>query len=307
MKRMKKATLITALIVTVFSLALYGNHLACQQARLMAITAEDSDAVEQPATDFTASTTTQKTAPQLTNHVVAAGETLDSIASAYGTDSASLISINDLSTTTIREGQKLQVLDVKGVVHEVTSGDTLWDIARAYRVALEVIVEANPGISAAALQLGKDLIIPGGTKPVARTAVASRGSASTSTSSNSRFAWPVTSHKINSGFGPRSGGMHQAIDIGVATGTTVRAAAAGTVTYAGWATGYGYLVKIAHASGYETRYGHNSQLLVKVGQKVTQGQTIAHSGSTGNSTGPHLHFEIRLDGTPLNPLTLLPR
>lgn len=302
MAKLKRIPLIAVVLALAFGAALYGHQWVGKHTVSVDL-AEGTDQIvasEQP--DPATASTTAAAVPELTSHVVAAGETLSSIASQYGTDTASLVSINNLASTTLRTGQTLKVLTVPGVVHKVTSGDTLWDISRAYQVALETILGANPGVSAAALQLGKDLIIPGGKTPVARTSTASRGASA----SSSRFIWPTAGHKINSGFGQRSDGFHAAIDIGVASGTTVKAAAAGTITYAGWASGYGYLVKIQHSGGYETRYGHNSRLLVKVGQQVTQGQAIAYSGNTGNSTGPHLHFEIRKNGTALNPLTLLP-
>lgn len=331
MTKLRKILLITAVLVVTFGLALYGNQLIGRQAMLASAAASQGDGGDQ-STNVAAvpdTAVSAESAPQLTTHVVAAGETLSSIASQFGTDTASLMSINNLSTATIRVGQTMEVLNVKGVVHKVASGDTLWDIAHAYQVALSSIIQANPGLSSAALQMGKDLIIPGGKALPARTATVSRGSSRTTTStttgkttgkttstgtgkttstgsSSAKFIWPTATHQINSGFGTRSDGFHEGLDIGASMGTTVKAAAAGTVVYAGWATGYGYLVEIDHAGGYQTRYGHNSKLLVKVGQKVAQGQAISISGSTGNSTGPHLHFEIRKNGTAVNPRTLLP-
>ncbi|MCI2049076.1 MAG: peptidoglycan DD-metalloendopeptidase family protein [Lachnospiraceae bacterium] len=125
------------------------------------------------------------------------------------------------------------------------------------------------------------------------------------------FIWPVSGGSISSGFGHRSspGGIgstnHQGLDIAVSTGTAVMASSSGTVTVAGWQSGYGYVVYINHADGKQTRYGHLSRVLVHVGQSVIQGQKIALSGSTGNSTGPHLHFEMRINGTAVNPLSYL--
>ena len=124
------------------------------------------------------------------------------------------------------------------------------------------------------------------------------------------FRWPV-SGRITSYFGGRKspGGIgstnHKGIDIAAPKGTPVYAADGGTVTYAGWMSGYGYLVRINHGNGYETYYGHNSSLTVSVGQHVYKGQQIARVGSTGNSTGNHCHFEIRYNGVAKNPLNYL--
>ena len=98
---------------------------------------------------------------------------------------------------------------------------------------------------------------------------------------------------------------HKGIDIAVPRGTPIYAADGGTVTYAGWMSGYGYLVEINHGNGYVTRYGHNSSLTVRVGQHVYKGQQIARAGSTGNSTGNHCHFEVRYNGVAKNPLNYL--
>ena len=122
--------------------------------------------------------------------------------------------------------------------------------------------------------------------------------------------WPTTSTYITSEYGWRSAGEtngvgttdHAGIDIGVSAGSNVYAAAAGTVTLAGWYGGYGKCVIISHDNGMTTIYGHLSSVKVKTGQKVNQGKVIALSGNTGNSTGPHLHFEVRINGTPVDPM-----
>lgn len=120
---------------------------------------------------------------------------------------------------------------------------------------------------------------------------------------NGQFGWPVPGHgRISSPFGQRWGRLHAGIDIPVPVGTPVYASDAGTVIHAGYSGAYGVLVKIKHNDTYETRYGHNSQLKVSSGQTVTKGQLIALSGNTGRSTGPHVHFEVRENGNPKNPL-----
>jgi murein DD-endopeptidase MepM/ murein hydrolase activator NlpD len=121
--------------------------------------------------------------------------------------------------------------------------------------------------------------------------------------SASGFIWPV-SGPITSGFGWRWGRMHEGIDIGAACGTPIRAAASGTVVYAGWMDGYGNIVIVDHGGGIATAYAHQSAIYVS-GGSVSQGQTIGAVGSTGHSTGCHLHFEVRVNGTPVDPLNYL--
>lgn len=118
------------------------------------------------------------------------------------------------------------------------------------------------------------------------------------------LAWPV-SGPVTSGFGPRWGRMHEGIDIMVSTGTPVRASAAGTVIYAGWLGGYGLLVVVDHGGGLSTAYAHNSSLASGVGTVVAQGDVISYSGNTGNSTGPHVHFEVRVNGSAVDPMGYL--
>ncbi len=116
--------------------------------------------------------------------------------------------------------------------------------------------------------------------------------------------WPVNA-PLTSPFGWRWGRMHEGIDLGAAYGTPIAAAAAGTVIYAGWLGGYGNLTVIDHGGGLATAYGHQSQITVTVGQQVGQGDIIGNVGSTGHSTGPHLHFEVRIDGQAVDPLGYL--
>ncbi len=122
--------------------------------------------------------------------------------------------------------------------------------------------------------------------------------------SSAGYVWPV-SGTLTSTFGWRWGRMHEGIDIAVSSGTPVVAAAAGTVIAAGWMGGYGNLVLIDHGNGVATAYGHNTSVAVGAGQFVAQGQLIAYSGNTGHSTGPHVHFEVRVNGSPVDPLGYL--
>ncbi|MBO8125773.1 MAG: peptidoglycan DD-metalloendopeptidase family protein [Firmicutes bacterium] len=235
--------------------------------------------------------------PTITVHRVAPGENLYSIAAKYGIDVNTILGANDLEDiNTIRVGQELRILSQKGVMHRISRGENLWEIARKYKVSIDDIIAANGIEDPRRLAVGEELFVPGGT-PVKDINYyrAKQGP---------QFIWPVKG-RISSKYGMRWGRMHYGIDIAVITGTRVKAAESGWVKFAGYSSGYGYLVILGHKDGYETRYAHNSKLLVKTGQRVQQGQVIALSGNTGRSTGPHLHFEIRKNGRPLNPLTKL--
>ena len=128
--------------------------------------------------------------------------------------------------------------------------------------------------------------------------------APTGAASAAGFVWPVHG-VLTSGFGWRWGRMHEGVDIAVANGTPVVAAKAGVVIVAGWMGGYGNLVVVDHGGGVATAYGHNTSVTVGVGQYVEQGQLIAYSGSTGHSTGPHVHFEVRINGSAVDPMGYL--
>ncbi|MEO5575478.1 MAG: peptidoglycan DD-metalloendopeptidase family protein [Gaiellaceae bacterium] len=128
--------------------------------------------------------------------------------------------------------------------------------------------------------------------------------APTGAASAAGFVWPVHG-VLTSGFGWRWGRMHEGIDIAVGNGTPVVSSAAGTVIVAGWMGGYGNLVVVDHGGGISTAYGHNTSVTVGVGQQVAQGQLIAYSGNTGHSTGPHVHFEVRVNGAAVDPMGYL--
>ena len=120
------------------------------------------------------------------------------------------------------------------------------------------------------------------------------------------YIFPVSGYRISSPYGPRWGSFHRGVDLAVSYGTEIVAADGGTIIFAGWKSStYGYFVEIDHGDGVTTRYAHASKVNVKVGQEVAQGQKIAEVGSTGRSTGPHVHFEIRFDGETANPINYL--
>jgi murein DD-endopeptidase MepM/ murein hydrolase activator NlpD len=139
----------------------------------------------------------------------------------------------------------------------------------------------------------------------AQAGAAAAGSVGPVAPTGTGFAWPL-SGPITSPFGMRWGTLHPGIDIGAPTGTPIHAAGSGTVVWCGWMSGYGNLVMIDHHNGLATLYGHQSRIAVGCNQEVSQGETIGYVGCTGFCTGPHLHFEVRLNGNPVDPLGYLP-
>lgn len=213
----------------------------------------------------------------------------------------------------LRPGQELIILPIDGVYHIVVKGDTLSSLAKKYMGEVQNIIDCpynnldpeNPQIVP-----GDKLIVPGGIKPyVARQVTAYNGPIPTDAQKGSGiFVWP-TSGRVTDRFGFRtfSGRWHNGLDISNAQGTPVRAADSGFVIFAGWHnSGYGNIVIIDHQNGFRTYYAHLSTYYVSAGQSVGKGVLIAAMGSTGNSTGPHLHFEIRQNGVRKNPEMYLP-
>ena len=129
-------------------------------------------------------------------------------------------------------------------------------------------------------------------------------SPSDTTPSAAGLIWPVNG-PVTSPFGMRWGRMHTGIDIGVPYGTPIHASASGRVVYSGWMDGYGNLVAIDHGHGLSTAYAHQSRIAVSNGQTVSQGEVIGYVGCTGHCFGPHLHFEVRINGTPVDPMGYL--
>lgn len=120
------------------------------------------------------------------------------------------------------------------------------------------------------------------------------------------FAMPLEGgYRFTSPMGYRWGRLHAGIDLAGPVGMNVKAPADGTVINAGWENGYGLMIRLRHDFGVTTVYGHLSKIRVKVGQKVSRGEQIGDSGNTGRSTGPHLHYEIRVGGAPINPMTFI--
>ena len=192
-------------------------------------------------------------------------------------------------------------------------GDTLEKLAEWYKAEVQSIIECtyngldpeNPAINP-----GDKLIVPGGIKPyVPRSVSVYKGPIPANAERGTGvFVWPATGRLTDRfGFRTHSGRWHNGLDIASLKGSPVVAADSGFVTFAGWTdVGYGNLVVIDHRNGYETRYAHLQAFFVTAGQSVGQGTVIAAMGSTGNSSGPHVHFEIRHKGVRKNPEMYLP-
>ncbi len=194
----------------------------------------------------------------------------------------------------------------EGVYHTVQKGQTLYRIAKAYELNVEVLRRANHIGDPTKLREGTRLWIPGARRVLQIPShTAKKKTSPTVKPRKGFFIWP-TKGTLTSRFGMRNGRKHEGIDIAAPKGTPIHSAADGNVVFSGWGpTGYGKMVIIKHKHHLTTLYAHNSKLLVKKGSRVKQGQKISLMGSTGRSTGPHLHFEVRNDTHPKDPIKYL--
>ena len=266
--------------------------------------------IEIPAIGGGVPNSNQKQEPTIITYTVAKGDNLWSISQRYDVKMSSIISINNLKEISqLSIGQKLKLpitnMDIakaegysqdteeEEIIYYVKKGESLWSISHEYNVKLEAIIAANSITDASKISAGQQLRIPNvpGTR-----------------SNRYNFIWPVRG-RITSPYGMRVLGgkkeFHTGIDIGGAAGTNIVAAESGRVSYSGYMRGYGNIIILTHDGGYSTVYAHNSVNLVKVGQSIKKGSVIAKMGRTGNATGTHLHFEVRLSGKPFSPLSYL--
>lgn len=272
----------------------------------------DNNAVATSVSPISESSSAPRT--EIIEYAVQSGDTLSGIASKFGISLNTLLWANGLSaTSSIRPGKELTILPVSGVVHTVRSGDTLLAIANTYDADVDEIVSSNAGVDES-LSVGAEILIPGGVKrttsssrPVASSPSIATPSSSVSSGSNSssqqvsatgRMIWPTDLRVITQYYG----WSHTGIDIDCHYTNDNYAADSGTVTYSGWRNGYGYTVEIDHGNGLMTRYGHHASLYVRSGQVVSKGDALGRCGTTGRSTGTHLHFEVISGGRFLNPL-----
>jgi murein DD-endopeptidase MepM/ murein hydrolase activator NlpD len=230
------------------------------------------------------------------------GDTVYALARRYDRTPRDIIDANRLKPPyTLFPGQKVRLNAPR--YHVVKKGDTSYGISRKYGVELTTLVRSNNLRAPYTLRVGQRLTIPGGPSTnVSRAPTQLVAVPPPPKRSSSRFSWPVQGAVI-SRFGPKKGGQHNdGINIRAPMGAPVRAAENGVVAYAGSdLKGFGNLLLIRHQGGWVTAYGHNKTLLVKRGDTVKRGQTIAYVGDTGTSGGPQLHFEIRRGTKAVNP------
>lgn len=238
--------------------------------------------------------------PTFTVYTVKSGDSLSKIATANNQSLDVLRANNPQLGRVLKVGDKLQISTGNGIFYKVKSGDSLFKIAQRYRVKSDDIIKYNK-LSSSNLKIGQQLYLHNPSlKSVAAVA------------SGTSFRMPVTYKGVTSPFGRRMHPVlkryiyHKGVDLR-AHYTNLYASRSGRVSYAGWMSGYGKLIIIKHSSGYETRYAHLNNIYVKVGQNVSQGTLIGKTGMTGRVTGPHLHFEIRKNNNPLDPMKHLSR
>lgn len=256
---------------------------------------------------------------KVVSYVVAAGDSLWSIANAQNLEVDTLVGSNVFkSSSMLHPGVVLRIPNQDGIFYKLKDKETVEIVARRYQVALEKIRKVNPTVDLVSLKTNNEIFLPGARpEAVAEVQVAEKKPTATPktsptvTQKSSRsYRWPVMG-RINSPFGwrrhpiTRRRDFHTGLDIKAASGTAIRSAREGNVVYSGWMGGYGKVVVVEHSGGQSTLYAHCSSLLVRQGTNVSVGQNIARVGSSGRTTGPHLHFEVRNGNSPVNPLQYL--
>jgi len=248
---------------------------------------------------------------EIVKYIVKPGDTVSVIAEKFGVSVNTVLWENNLSVYDfIGIGDELAILPSTGVMHTVKSGESLGYISSKYDVKEKDIIKENKIVNPHSLKIGQRLFIPNGTKIKTARKTNTYNSAITTvvknivapkTQSTGKMHWPTTSHRITQYYHWR----HHGLDLAAPIGTPLFAADSGVVERAGWNRGYGNNIVINHGGGKKTRYAHMHKFYVSAGQSVSRGQTIGEMGSTGWSTGPHVHFEVMINGVKYNPLNYI--
>ncbi len=270
-------------------------------------TAQGGGALIKPQISSTKLNTGQRDEP--IEYIVQEGDTVSTIAQDFGVSTNTILWENNLSAYSyIRPGDKLTILPTTGISYTVKSGDTVESIAKKYNTEADKIITFNKLADASDINSGQKLILPDGrpySAPVPATSTWSVRNVvvppSSVVSSGGRMVWPTSWKTITQYFSWR----HTGLDVDGDYNSPIYASDSGIVESSGWYDGYGLQILINHGNGIKTRYAHASKIFVSVGQRVSRGQTIAMVGTTGRSTGTHLHFEVIVNGRKLNPLSYI--
>ncbi|MCX6739682.1 MAG: M23 family metallopeptidase [Candidatus Parcubacteria bacterium] len=277
----------------------------------IAFSSDNSSLIKPEIPSLEAATPTRD---KIVEYTVQQGDTISTIGAKFGLNQNTILWENSLTATSyIRPGQKLTILPTNGISYKVVKNDNLAKIASRYSIDKNKIIEFNRLADEADIQIGQMLIIPEA-RPYYPPVVASKPKLSNITKiftptqthvdvpASDKMAWPTTTHRISQYFNWR----HIGLDIDGDFGDPIWAAEAGVVIKSiCMKTGYGCHVIIDHGNGKTTLYGHFQKLYVKEGQQVNRGDVLGEEGSTGHSTGAHLHFEVRFGGKRYNPLSYI--
>lgn len=270
---------------------------------------QEGSAIVKP--DMAATKKTKQARTEIVYYAVEPGDSVSTIAEEYEISVNTILWENNLSAySLIRPGQKLAILPTTGLTHQVLRGENLGAISKKYGVEEDKIISINGLDDSTKLTVGQKLIIPGGRKAIyvassynytGLSAIVDLVRPPGAVPASNKMNWPTQGYRITQYYSWR----HHGVDIANKAGTAIYAADAGTVESAGWVSGYGNTIVINHGGGKKTRYGHLSKFYVQKGQKVDKGDSIGAMGSTGWSTGPHLHFEVIINGVKYNPLNYI--
>lgn len=245
----------------------------------------------------------EKPRDQVITYAVAQGDTLSTIAEKFGVSVDTIKWSNDLKRDSLSIGQELKIPPVTGIVHKVREGETIYSIAKKYKTEAQKIVNFPfndfTDLDTFALNVGQTLVVPDGVMPEAPARVIPIPPVFAG--GTGQFQWPVsgiiTQYPV---------WYHNAVDIANPSAPGIGAADSGTVEDVQYLRyGYGYHVIVDHGDGLVTLYAHLSEIYVKPGDKLARGQVLGRMGSTGRSSGTHLHFEVRKGGITVNPLSFL--
>jgi len=239
------------------------------------------------------------------------GDTIEKISKKYHVSPNTILKNNDRKKIDdiLEPGTQLTILPVDGIAHPVERHDTLAELSKRYEVGIQEIIEVNQLDNPHMITEKQKIIIPNATelkhrpKPVFKAVAAAttgKDAPVTTSKTGRRLSWP-SQGVVTSNYGWRWLRMHNGMDVAGPIGTPIKAAKEGRVVYSGWMGGYGYAIDLDHGNGVRTRYAHCSSLKVRTGEYVGRGQVIAAMGSTGHSTGSHLHFEVHVNGQPIDP------